>query len=68
MGLWWFILGRTQSVSLKAQGQGWRILSCLLQDDKSGSAGKHKTHMKNKQHTQRAQHKHESVYFKTLSV
>lgn len=68
MELWWFILGRTRSVSLKAQGQGWRVLSCLVEDDKSGSAGKHQTHIKNKQHTQRAQHKHERVYFKTLSV
>lgn len=62
--LWWFVLGRTRNMSPTAQGQGWRALGCLVQDDKSGSAGKHKTHIKNKQHTQRAWHKHERVILK----
>lgn len=41
----------------KPRDRAGGFLSCLVQDDETGSAGKHKAHIKNKQHTQRAQHK-----------
>lgn len=62
--LWWLTLGRTQRRSLKAQGQGCRVLGCLVHDDKPASTGRLKTHIK----TQRALQQHKRVYFKTVPV